>query len=209
MDRARNIGRVFVGIGLILLSLIELNAAAAPLAQSPVFRTLLGAIGHEPLLAVLVAVAATWLTHSSIAVILLIATFAASGLFPPATALTLVIGANLGNALIPVLDQLGSPALQRQAAVANLFTRLVLALLVLPFVAPLAGWFQTLPTLDSRLAIEFHVALNLVGALVFLPFVAPVARLVERLMRPCGRVISIPPCSTVPQKLWPARCARR
>ncbi|WNJ90009.1 Na/Pi cotransporter family protein [Bosea sp. 685] len=182
MDRARNIGRVFVGIGLILLSLIELNAAAAPLAQSPVFRTLLGAIGHEPLLAVLVAVAATWLTHSSIAVILLIATFAASGLFPPATALTLVIGANLGNALIPVLDQLGAPALQRQAAVANLFTRLVLALLVLPFVAPLAGWLQTLPTLDSRLAIEFHVALNLVGALVFLPFVAPVARLVERLM---------------------------
>lgn len=182
MDRARNIGRVLVGIGLILLSLIELNAAAAPLAQSPTFRTLLGALASEPLMAALVAVAATWLTHSSIAVILLIATFAASGLFPPATALTLVIGANLGNALIPVLDQLGAPAAQRRAAVGNLVTRLVLALLVLPFVGPLSGWLMALPSPDTRLAIEFHVALNLVGALLFLPFVAPIAALVGRFM---------------------------
>lgn len=182
MDRARNIGRVLVGIGLILLSLIELNTAAAPLAQSTTFRTLLGALGHEPLLAALVAVAATWLTHSSIAVILLIATFAASGLFPPATALTLVIGANLGNALIPVLDQLGAPVAQRRAAVGNLLTRLALALIVLPFVGPLSGWLMALPSPDSRLAIEFHVALNLVGALLFLPFVTPIAALVDRFM---------------------------
>ncbi len=182
MDRARNIGRILVGIGLILLSLIELNAAAAPLAQSPTFRTLLTALASEPLLAALVAVAATWLTHSSIAVILLIATFAASGLFPPATALTLVIGANLGNALIPVLDQLGSPVAQRRAAIANFATRLLLAAAVLPFVAPLSGWLLALPSADARVAIEFHVALNMVGAVLFLPFVTPVAALVERLM---------------------------
>ena len=182
MDRARNIGRVLVGIGLILLSLIELNAAAAPLAQSPTFRTILGALGDEPLLAVLVAVAATWLTHSSIAVILLIATFAASGLFPPATAIALVIGANLGNALIPVLDQLGAPAAQRHSALGNLVTRLLLALIVLPFAKPLAAWLQTLPMLDTRLAIEFHLALNIVGALLFLPFVGPFSRLVVKLL---------------------------
>jgi phosphate:Na+ symporter len=180
MDRARNIGRLIVGIGLILLALIELNAAAAPLAQSPTFRTLLAAIAGEPLLAVLVAVAATWLTHSSIAIILLIATFAASGLFPPATALTLVIGANLGNALIPVLDQFGSPIAQRRAAIGNLLTRLVLAALLLPFVQPLSAWMIALPSVDARLAIEFHVALNLLGALAFLPLVGPIASLVER-----------------------------
>lgn len=182
MERPRNIGRVLVGIGLILLSLIELNTAAAPLAQSPTFRVILGAIGSEPLLAVLVAIAATWMVHSSIAVILLVATFAASGLFPPATALTLVIGANLGNALIPVLDQLGAPAAQRRAAVGNLLTRLLLAIVIIPFVGPLADWLTSLPTAGPRFAIEFHVALNVVGALVFLPFVKPIARLVERFM---------------------------
>ena len=182
MDRARNIGRILVGIGLILLALIELNGAAAPLAQSPTFRTLLAALGSEPLLAVVVAAAATWLTHSSIAIVRLIVTFASSGLVPPATALTLVVGANLGNALIPVLDQLGAPVAQRRAAVANLATRLLLALMVLPFVAPLSKWLLGLPFADARLAIEFHLALNLLGALVFLPFVHPIAVLVSRLM---------------------------
>ena len=182
MERQRNIGRVLVGIGLILLSLIELNTAAAPLAQSPTFRVVLAAMGSEPLLGILAAIAATWLVHSSIAIILLVATFAASGLFPPATALTLVIGANLGNALIPVLDQLGAPAAQRRAAVGNLATRLILALAVLPFVGPLSAWLLSLSPADGRLAIEFHVMLNVVGALVFLPFVGPVSALVERLM---------------------------
>ena len=182
MDRARNIGRVLVGIGLILLSLIELNAAAAPLAQSPTFRTVLSALSGEPLLAVLVAVAATWLTHSSIAVILLIATFAASGLFPPATAIALVLGANLGNALIPVLDQIGAPAAQRRAAVGNLVTRLVLVAALLPFAKPLSAWLNALPGPDARLAIEFHVGLNLIGALIFLPFVGPISALVGKLM---------------------------
>lgn len=178
MDRARNIGRLVVGIGLILLALIELSAATAPLAQSATFKTLLGAIAGEPLLAVLIAVAATWLTHSSIAIILLIATFASSGLFPPEAALTLVIGANLGNALIPVLDQMGSPIAHRRAALGNLLTRIVLAALLLPFVTPLAAWLTVLPSADARVAIEFHVALNLIGALAFLPLVGPMARLV-------------------------------
>lgn len=182
MERPRNIGRVLVGIGLILLSLIELNAAAAPLAQSPTFRIVLAAMGSEPLLGILAAIAATWIVHSSIAIILLVATFAASGLFPPATALTLVIGANLGNAVIPVLDQLGAPAAQRRAAVGNLLTRLILALAVLPFVGPLSAWLVSLPSADARLAIEFHVMLNIVGALVFLPFVGPISALVERFM---------------------------
>lgn len=182
MERPRNIGRVLVGIGLILLSLIELNAAAAPLAQSPTFRIVLAAMGSEPLLGILAAIAATWIVHSSIAIILLVATFAASGLFPPATALTLVIGANLGNAVIPVLDQLGAPAAQRRAAVGNLLTRLILALAVLPFVGPLSTWLVSLPSADARLAIEFHVILNIVGALVFLPFVGPISALVERFM---------------------------
>lgn len=182
MDRARNIGRLLVGLGLILLSLMELKAASVPLAASPTFRTLLMALDHEPLLGVAVAIAATWLTHSSIAVILLIASFWTGGLLTPTLAVTLVIGANLGNALVPVIDQMGAPVAQRRVAVANLLSRIVVALLVIPVIAPLSNWLAALPRDSGRLAVELHVALNIVGALIFLPFVTPIARLVERFM---------------------------
>ena len=59
---------------------------------------------------------------------------------------------------------------------------MLLALAVIPFVGPLSAWLVSLPSADSRLAIEFHVALNFVGALIFLPFVGPISALVERFM---------------------------
>ncbi|WP_439497312.1 Na/Pi cotransporter family protein [Bosea sp. (in: a-proteobacteria)] len=182
MDRARNIGRVFVGIGLILLSLVELKAAAAPLAQSPTFKVILQALAGEPLIAVAVAVAATWLTHSSLAIVLLIASFWSGGLLSPTMAVTLIVGANLGNALVPVVDQLGAPVAQRRVAVANLLTRVVIAVVVIPLAAPFAAWFSTLSNNPARLAVELHLALNIAGGLIFLPFVTPLSELVMRLM---------------------------
>lgn len=181
MNRARNIGRLIVGIGLILLSLAELKTASAPLAQSPVFRSVFEALASEPLLAVAITVAATWLTHSSLAIVLLIASFWAGGLFPAPTALVLIVGANLGNALVPVIDQLGAPVVQRRVALANLLTRIVIALVVIPFARPLAAWFAQWSADPSRLAVEIHLALNVAGALVFLPFTGPIAALVTRL----------------------------
>lgn len=181
MNRARNIGRLIVGIGLILLSLAELKTASAPLAQSPVFRMAFEALASEPLLAVAITVAATWLTHSSLAIVLLIASFWAGGLFPAPTALILIVGANLGNALVPVIDQLGTPVVQRRVALANLLTRILIALVVIPFAKPLAGWFAQLSQNPARLAVEIHLALNIVGALAFLPFTGPIAALVTRL----------------------------
>lgn len=182
MDRARNIGRVLVGIGLILLSLVELKSAAAPLAQSPTFKLILQALAGEPVIAVLVAVAATWLTHSSLAIVLLIASFWSGGLLSPTMAVTLIVGANLGNALVPVIDQLGAPIAQRRVAVANLLTRLVIAAIVIPFAGPLAGWFSSLSLHPGRLAVELHLALNIAGGLLFLPFITPISDLVLRLM---------------------------
>lgn len=181
MNRARNIGRLIVGIGLILLSLAELKTASAPLAQSPVFRMAFEALASEPLLAVAITIAATWLTHSSLAIVLLIASFWAGGLFPAPTALILIVGANLGNALVPVIDQLGAPVVQRRVALANLLTRIIIALVVVPFAKPLAGWFSQLSQNPTRLAVEIHLALNIVGALAFLPFTGPIAALVTRL----------------------------
>lgn len=182
MDKARNIGRLLVGIGLILLSLVELKAASVPLAQSPTFRMVFEALAGEPLIAVAVAVAATWLTHSSLAIVLLIASFWSGGLLSPAMALTLIVGANLGNALVPVIDQLGAPAAQRRVAAANLLTRILITLAVVPFARPLAAWIPALSSDPARLAVEIHLGLNILGGLVFLPFVTPIANLVTRFM---------------------------
>ena len=74
------------------------------------------------MLDVLVAAGLTWAAHSSVAVVLLVMSFAAKGAVPPDAAFALVLGANLGTAINPVLegvsgdDPVAPPPAHRQSA---------------------------------------------------------------------------------------------
>ena len=75
----RDLGRVGIGLGLMLLALQHLLAMITPYEDVPSLRMLLGAITTEPLIDVLLAAGLTWAAHSSVAVVLLIMTFAVQG----------------------------------------------------------------------------------------------------------------------------------
>ena len=75
-----------------------------PYEDAPSLRLLLGAIATQPLLDVVLAAGLTWAAHSSVAIVLLVMSFAAKGVVPPDAAFALVLGANLGPAINPVLE---------------------------------------------------------------------------------------------------------
>src|SRR5215470_5342656 len=62
--RTRDLGRVAIGIGLMVLSLHILLDTLAPAENAPAVRTLLGAITGETVLCVLIAATLTWMAHS-------------------------------------------------------------------------------------------------------------------------------------------------
>ena len=102
-DRRRDLGRVAIGLGLVLLALHQLVgmvAAAAPLRGITPMLSLLAA---QPLIDVLAGAALAWAGHSSVAVVLAVMSFAARGVIPDGAAFALVLGANLGTAINPVL----------------------------------------------------------------------------------------------------------
>src|SRR6202049_2706640 len=76
--RTRDLGRVAIGIGLILLSLHILLDTLAPAEDAPAVRALLAAITSDPVLCVLIAAALTWAAHSSVTVVLLVMSLALS-----------------------------------------------------------------------------------------------------------------------------------
>ncbi len=101
--RTRDLGRVSIGLGLMLLSLHILLTSLAPAENAPAIRTLLGVVTEMPLLSLLIGAVLTWAAHSSVAVVLLVMSLAYAGFVSPAAALALVLGANLGSAINPVL----------------------------------------------------------------------------------------------------------
>jgi phosphate:Na+ symporter len=177
----RDFGRVLIGLGLILLALHQFIALLIPYEDIPSLRLLLSAIASEPVLDVLLAAAFTWAAHSSVAVVLVIMSFAAQGTVPPMAAFAMVLGANLGTAVNPVLEgSTGNDPAAKRVPLGNLVNRLVgiaCALAVLPYLSRLA---VTLEPNDARAVADFHTAFNLVLALVFFPLLGPFASLLRR-----------------------------
>src|SRR5438874_12818905 len=77
VTRTRDLGRVGIGLGLMLIALQHLLAMITPYEDVPSLRMLLGAVTTEPLIDIVIAAALTWAAHSSVAVVLLIMAFAA------------------------------------------------------------------------------------------------------------------------------------
>src|SRR6185503_13191407 len=74
--RFENLGRCAIGLGLMLLALHMLVVSMAPVEDTALLRTALHSLAGEPVLALLVAALLTWACHSSVAVVLLIASLA-------------------------------------------------------------------------------------------------------------------------------------
>src|SRR5690606_9608461 len=68
---ARDWGEVFVGLGLLLFALHQFLVLLGPVTSNPMSREFFGALSSHIVFLVLVGVALTWATHSSVAIVLL------------------------------------------------------------------------------------------------------------------------------------------
>ena len=179
----RALGRVGIGLGLILLALHVLLDTLAPAEQAPAVQALLKSITNDPVLCIVLAAALTWAAHSSVAVVLLVMSLAYSQFVTPEAALALVLGANLGSAINPRIESgtRGDPA-SRRLPVGNMINRLVGILVVLPFLGPIAREMAALQPHPAKMTAEFHMLFNIALAAVFIGPLNAVAWLLERIL---------------------------
>jgi phosphate:Na+ symporter len=179
----RDFGRVLIGLGLMLMALQNFINLLSPYEDVPSLRLLLGAIATQPVLDVILAAGLTWAAHSSVAVVLLVMSFAAKGTIPPETAFALVLGANLGTAINPVLEgaTAGDPA-ARRLPVGNLLNRFVGVVVCLAALGPVSRLMVTFDSANARAVADFHTLFNLLMAAVFFPLLRPYSAILQRLL---------------------------
>jgi phosphate:Na+ symporter len=181
--RIKDLGRVSIGIGLMLLALHILLDTLAPAENAPVVRALLSSITSDPVLCILIAAALTWVAHSSVASVLLVMSLAYSQFITPPAALALVLGANLGSAVNPLLEsgRRGDPASYRMP-LGNLFNRLIGVALATPFLQPMSDLLRSVQPDVARLTAEFHVLFNVALAVGFIGLLDPIAWVLTKLL---------------------------
>lgn len=176
------VGRVLIGLGLMLLALELVVQATGPLFDSEAMRAVIASITSDLLLEITVGAALAVLAYSSLAVVLLVAAMAASAVVPLDVALGLVLGANLGSGILAVLTTAKSPVTVRQVTVGNLLFKMLGVAVAAPF---LGLWLQHLqPHVGgpTQLVVIFHLVFNVASSLLFIGLTTPVAKLCTRLL---------------------------
>lgn len=169
-------GRVLIGLGLMLLALRLVSETTAIMVGSPAVKTLLLTLSSDILLEITVGAVLAVVAYSSLAIVLLTATLAASGAIPLDVALGLTLGANLGSGMLGVLATAKSAVEVRQVPIGNLVFKCFGVLLAAPFVGLWLRLLQPYLPEPALVVVLYHLVFNVLIAFIFLGFTQVVAR---------------------------------
>ena len=181
-------GRALFAFGLILMGLAAIAAAGQyfTLGQTagtmPLFSK--DALENASLVLFVVGTLLAIGLNSSSASIGLVLTLAAHGTLPSKAALALMLGANVGTTLLPMLTAISKGSLTgRRLALAHTSTKLLGALLLLILLGPLTAVLNQTGFRDAGTQVALsHMGFNLALAVIFIPLSGQLARLMERIL---------------------------
>jgi len=197
---AGRVGRVLIGLGLMLLALQLVVEATEPLFSAPAVRVLLASLNSDVLLEITIGAVLAIVAYSSLAVVLLVAAMASSNVVPLDVALGLVLGANLGSGLLAVLTTAKSAVPVRQVTVGNLLFKLLGVAILAPFVGLWLRHVQPHVPNATHGVVLFHLAFNVLISVGFIGLTQWVATLVTKMLP----VPPVPASSTRPHHLDPS-----
>lgn len=178
----KNMGRGLVGLALMMFALMWIKGSAAPLKESDALPVVFHSLQVDGIFAILVTAILTWLVHSSLAVVLLLVSLTHSGVIPPGLALVMVLGANLGGTVAPLLATLRDTPQAMRIPVGNVLIRFVGVAAAIPFVPLFQQVLEEFDPNPARMLVNFHTAFNVALALCFLPLTGYVERLTRKIV---------------------------
>jgi phosphate:Na+ symporter len=180
-NKHQNIFRAISGLGMILLSLSMISATAAHLSESGEVKQFLEIFANKPLFFITFAVILTYLAHSSLAIVLLATSFVLAGMVGLEAGLYLVLGANLGSGLLPLLSNWKAEKAARIPVLSNMLVRCLSVLAFYPIVAYSSNLAPTLISIELFPAL-FHLLLNISVAIFGIAFAKLILQTSETLL---------------------------
>lgn len=175
-------GTALVGVGLMLLSLHLLSNATEPMRASPALSAFIGLLDDAWPVALLLSAAMAFFSSSSLAMVVLILSLASAGILSTGLIIVLVLGANLGGAIPPVIATMSGPAAARRITLGNLVIRAIGCAIAMPLASYGAIALQRLPLSESMLPVDAHLIFNILLTIVAWPLSGFVSDLMAKVV---------------------------
>ncbi len=178
--RIKNVGRILIGLAFILMALAMLKTASIPLRTSETLPLILAPLDSDPFFAVLLGILFTWIAHSSLAIVLLLMSLVAGGVLPLIIAFYMVLGANIGGTIAPLISTLRDNPDAMRIPLGNMLIRIVGVCALIPFIQMIMPYMDKIETDHAKQLVDFHTIFNICLAMVFLPFTGALSKLLKK-----------------------------
>lgn len=182
--KAREIGNIVLGFGILFLGLELMSAAMSPLAESDFFKNLIIRLKGHTILGLLLGMVMTAVIQSSSASTGILVALASTGSLPFEIAVPILFGCNIGTCVTALIASIGTSKTARKAALIHLFFNVIGSLMFIPFV----GQFTALVTWISpgttgadvqRQIANAHTIFNIINTFILVWFIKYLVALVN------------------------------
>jgi len=181
-DRARNIGEVILGFGILFYGMKLMSDAMKPLRMYAPFIDFMRGL-ENPFLGILAGGLFTALVQSSSATTGVVIVLAQQGLITLQAGIPLVFGANIGTCVTAGLAVIGTNREAKRVAMAHVLFKVVGVALFIFWIPAFAGLIRALAepfgSGTARQIANAHTIFNVALGLVFLPLIGIFGRLVK------------------------------
>jgi len=195
-QRAKNLGTIMLGFGLLFIGVSYMQETFAPLKESPQAQEVLIRLSGYPMLAVLAGTILTMLMQSSSASIMVIQVLAMQGAFgtdwPVALNLVIpfILGDNIGTTVTAQLAAIRTSRTARRTAMGHTIFNVIGVIYILPvvwvgafgkFISWITPWELSEHSIMADMAAA-NTIIKIVNTMIFLPVIGLLEAIVNRLI---------------------------
>jgi len=182
--KKRHIGEVLMGFSLVFIGIELLTKGLAPLKDMLALQQILKQFGSTPIFGILMGFSAISILQSSSTGIAILQTLASTGSISVYSAVSIMLGMNVGTCVTAIISSLPFSKSARQTAFIHLLFNIAGLILVFPFINLLCKISIYLSPLNlSRQIANAHTIFNVFSTLIFLPFTKVFVNIIQWIIR--------------------------
>ena len=195
-EKIKNLGQTIFAFGILFVGIETMGSVMKPLADSPLFLSMIEKVSHIPILGVCVGMLMTLVVQSSSATIAVLQNFASqagpdgvTSVLGLTGAIPILLGDNIGTTITAILASLGQSKNAKRTAIAHSIFNIsgsIVFLCIIPWFARFIQYISPKGNevdIISRQIANAHTTFNVVCTLLWLPFIGILVKIVMWIIR--------------------------
>lgn len=184
-DKRKDVGSILLGFSVLMFGMETMSGSMEGLKNSEQFAKMM-LMFSNPVMGILVGLGLTAIIQSSSASVGILQALSMTGTINFATALPIILGANIGTTITPVISSINGNTDSKRVAAACVEIKLI-GVVIAAGVFYLINVFKPFPFMNDRVGVAYiaiiHTVFNILSTIVLMPFSNQLAELAKKTVK--------------------------